>query len=60
MPQGGDPMVEQFLRRLVEDEVVEVLHKAHNAKRGDTQPRSESDEEQKNTELIGKPSWSRR
>lgn len=61
MPQGGDPMVEEYLRTLVEDEVVEVLHKAHNAKRGDSQPCSDNvEEEKKKTELIGKPSWSRR
>lgn len=60
MPQGGDPTAEQHLRTLVEGEMVEVLHKAQNTKRGDSQPRSESDEEERRApELIGKPSWAR-
>lgn len=60
MPEGGDVMVESYLRTLVEGEVVEVLHKAQNAKRGDSQPRSESDEEEKKASvLIAKPSWAR-
>ncbi|KAL0631007.1 hypothetical protein Q9L58_010143 [Maublancomyces gigas] len=60
MPEGGDAMVEKSLRELVVNEVIEVMHKAHNGTRGDSQPRSESDEdEKKNTEPtpIRRPFW---
>lgn len=58
MPPGGDAMVEKSLRALVVGEVIEVLHRAHNGKRGDSQPRSDRDEDEKEEPaLIEKPYW---
>lgn len=57
MPEGGDKKVEMYLSTLVEDALLEVLHKAHNAEQ---QPRSASHgEEKKNSDRIEEPFWLR-
>lgn len=58
MPEGGDAMVEKSVRALVMNEVIEVMHKAHNGKRGDSHPRLDCDEDEvKEPAVIEKPFW---
>lgn len=60
IPVGGDPVSRQRILDLVDDAVLEVLHRTNNSKRSDSEPRSgsESDEKKKvAAERAAKPGW---
>lgn len=59
IPAGGDHVSNQRILDLVDDEVLEVLHRTHNSTKTDSEPRSGSDSDDKKVtaKRAAKPAW---